>query len=40
MLLLGAGLGLLAGCCISSGFWCCALGAGLIVLGLVQSGKK
>ena len=34
------GLGLLIGCSIESGFWCCILGIGLIISGFVACGKK
>ena len=34
------GLGLLIGCGMESGFWCCALGIGAIVVGFVTACKK
>jgi len=38
--LVGLGLGLLVGCMIEGTFWCCALGIGAVLLGLVQCQKK
>lgn len=34
------GLGLLIGCGMESGFWCCALGIGAIVVGFVTVCKR
>ena len=34
------GLGLLIGCSMESGFWCCVLGVGAIICGFVMMGKK
>lgn len=34
------GLGLLIGCSIESGFWCCVLGIGLIIAGFLYGQKK
>ena len=34
------GLGLLVGCSMESGFWCCALGIGAIVCVFVMLWKK
>ncbi len=34
------GLGLLIGCCIESGFWCCMLGIAAIILGFGLLQKK
>ena len=34
------GLGLLIGCSMEAGFWCCVLGIGAIVFGFVMLGKK
>ena len=35
MLLLGFGLGLLAGCWVGSTFWCCLLGVGASMAGIL-----
>ena len=35
MLVLGLGLGLLVGCCLDSGFWCCILGVAAVMTGLL-----
>jgi len=40
MVLLGIGLGLLIGCCLESGFWCCLLGVGAVMAGLLHILKK
>ena len=34
------GLGLLVGCSFQSGFWCCVLGIGLMILGFLFCQKK
>lgn len=34
------GLGLLVGCSLESGFWCCVMGIGLILFGFVSLQKK
>lgn len=34
------GLGLLIGCSMESGFWCCVLGIGAIIGGFIMAGKK
>ena len=34
------GLGLLAGCWVASGFWCCVLAVGVIAWGVLQFQKK
>ena len=37
---LSFGIGLLTGCWIESGFWCCVLGVGIVAFGLLQLQKK
>ncbi|MBQ9844076.1 MAG: hypothetical protein IJO31_07990 [Oscillospiraceae bacterium] len=37
---IGFGLGLLTGCSMESGFWCCALGIGVIIAGFVCMQRK
>ncbi len=37
---IGFGLGLLTGCSMESGFWCCILGIGAICLGFGCLQKK
>ena len=34
------GIGLLTGCSMESGFWCCALGIGVIVAGFIWMQRK
>ena len=38
--MIALGLGLLIGCSIESGFWCCVFGIGLIGFGFLYSQKK
>ena len=38
--LLAFGVGLLIGCSMDSGFWCCVLGLGAIISGIVFFQKK
>ena len=40
MLVLGFGLGLLAGCWVESGFWCCLLGVCGAMAGILCVLKK
>lgn len=37
---LAFGIGLMIGCFIETGFWCCILGLGAVTLGLLQLTKK
>ena len=34
------GLGLLIGCSMESGFWCCVLGVGAIVFGFIMGNRR
>ena len=38
--LVAFGLGMLIGCSIESGFWCCVLGIGVILSGFVFCNRK
>jgi hypothetical protein len=33
------GVGMLIGCCIESGFWCCALGISGVIFGIILQKK-
>jgi hypothetical protein len=38
--LLAFGIGLLIGCSMQSGFWCCVLGLGAIISGIIFFQKR